>query len=115
MSGSWIEPSLVSTLFGTATVPDTTTPDDTNTVADVSISPTSGNLEAGETLTFTASGGAAPYSWSSPTTIGTRTLSGSGNAVATFNATTVGTATLTVTDADGESQGASITVTATIL
>ena len=69
----------------------------TITVSQVSVSPQTALLVVGNTLQFTASGGLAPYAWSS-----------SNLAVATINATTglltaagPGTAVLTAADANG--------------
>lgn len=71
----------------------------TITVSQVSVSPQTALLAVGGTLQFTATGGTAPYTWSS-----------SNLAVATINATTglltavgAGTVTVTATDANGVS------------
>lgn len=115
MQGSWIEPTLVSTVFGTATVPEATTPTDGTDNPDggttgVSVDPTTSTLGIGDDETFTASGGTGSFTWSQSLTRGTLTLSGSGNSTARFTATVLGTTTLTVRDTDGVSTTASITV-----
>ena len=76
----------------------------TITVSQVTVTPQTALLAVGNTLQFSASGGTAPYTWSS-----------SNLAVATINATTglltavgAGTATITATDANGVSGGSGV-------
>lgn len=116
MQGSWIEPTLVSTVFGTATVAEAPTPPDNGPdnpdggEPRVSVSPSTATLAIGENETFTASGGNGSFTWSQSSTRGTLTLSGSGNSTARFTATVQGSTTLTVRDTASDSTTVSITV-----
>jgi len=102
MDGTWIEPSLTSRIYGSATVPDQ--PDNTT----VRVSPTSATLSSnGQSRTFTASGGNGTFSWSvSPA--GAGAVSPSAGSSVTYVRAAAGTATLTVTS-DGASASATIT------
>jgi hypothetical protein len=65
----------------------------------LSITPTSTTINAGGSVTFTASGGTTPYTWSSTGTAGSVTGSGTYNELGTFNAQlTNGSDTVRVTD-----------------
>lgn len=75
-------------------------------VTDAAISPASGSICSGNSLTLTASSGGAAYSWSVP--VG---ASDPGN-VASFDATVAGSYTVTITDANGCQDSANVTLSA---
>lgn len=121
MRGSWIEDSLVSTVFGEATVPENTTPAPTNdnpNVANVTISPGSAiTLNSGAAQTFTASGGTGTFRWAqSPVTLGELAFSGDRDRIAQFVAGNMegDTSTLTVSDQNGGANADSASVQITI-
>ncbi len=79
------------------------------TVTAVAINPAASTLTVGDTVQLTASGGAAPYSWSSSdATIASVNASGLVTALA------VGAVTITAVDANGSSGAASVTVNAAV-
>jgi plastocyanin len=81
--------------------------------ASLAISPSSHSMSLGENITLTASGGVPPYTFSAPALIG-----GSGENLtgASYQAPfdTAGSATVRVTDNDGASSDASITVVSSV-
>jgi len=105
MTGTWIEDAFYSTVYGVATVPNSTN-DTTN--SGLSISAPATSLEVGKTYTFTASGGSGGYSWSlSENSIGSPdTYTGTQYA---YKAETNGTQTITVKDSDGDTDSVSVT------
>lgn len=62
LRGTWVEPSLFSTVYATASVPVYTNGGGGG--CQLSIDPSSANLNANQTQTFTAKNGTSPYSWS---------------------------------------------------
>ena len=121
MRGSWIENSLVSTVFGTAVVPSNRTPVATNgnpNVANVTISPSSLTLNPSQTGNFTANGGTGTFVWSqSNDQAGTlSTPQGVRDERVTYTAsTTTGTTTtLTVRDQSGGANARSATAQITV-
>jgi len=95
MRGTWIEPSLYSTIYGQATV----APSPTNQPSEnLAISPSgniSMNVQAGQS--FTASGGSGSYSWSlSNNSIGE--ISTTTGLSTKYTATATGTQTISVSD-----------------
>ena len=76
----------------------------------MTISPTAISLSVGNTTTFTAAGGAGSFTWaSSDTAVGTIGTSGT---TVTFTALAAGTTTITLTDSDGNTKTAAVTVSA---
>lgn len=111
MQGSWIEPTLVSVVFATATVPTNAPPPTVETNDTVSLNQTLVTVNpAGGTTTFTASGGSGNFTWRvSNSSLGNfSSLSGTRNSSATYTATGVGNNTVTVTDAAGQSASATV-------
>lgn len=110
MTGTYIEPTLVSMVFGVASVPTNPAPPEaTNGV--VTVSPTLVTLDPlGGTQTFNASGGQGNFTWtvSNPGLGNITQISGGRNASATYLATGLGNNTLTVRDETGESASATV-------
>jgi len=106
MRGTWIEPTLASTVFGVATVPTNAPPAEptpgTNATA-VAVMPTSVIIVETNSQQFTASGGSGVFIWSrSIPNIGNFTdFDGDRNERATYTANGEGSNTITVVDANG--------------
>jgi len=122
MRGTWIEPSLFSTVYGTATVPTnpgsggSTNGVDTNTTSDVVLTVTGTTIDiAGSSLSVgaTASGGSGSYTWSlSNNSLGT--LNATTGASVTYTANPVtGSQTITVRDSTDSSESDAETITQT--
>ena len=108
MRGTWAEPTLYSTVYGTATVP-TNAPPETNVVTTVTIDPDGTiTIATNETQSFVADGGDGDYTWSQGnSSIGSLSVLSSDNSVASYTATGKGTNTITVTS-DGESASTTV-------
>ena len=110
MTGTWLEPTIASEVFATATVPtNAPAPSATNTAVTLNQTLVSIAAENG-TTTFTASGGAGDFSWAVGSGgLGSITsITGSRNNTANYQATGQGNNTVTVSDARGESATAAI-------
>jgi hypothetical protein len=109
MRGTWIEPTLFSSVYGEATVPTNEQPTDgtdtngtdngtspgTNTTGSLSIEPSGTiSLQVGGVTTFTASGGTGSYSWDYDTSLGL--LSPTEGPTVSYLAVVPGTQTVTV-------------------
>ena len=109
MRGTWIEPTLASTVFGVATVPTNPPPAEV-----ISVNPSSVTIvEDGEAM-FTASGGEGEFSWRrSDASLGDFSeITGDRSENATYTATGVGSNTILVFDAAGNSGSATVVQTA---
>ncbi|MBU0676534.1 MAG: hypothetical protein KJ626_00320 [Verrucomicrobia bacterium] len=101
LQGTWVEPSLFSTVYGQASVPSSPS----NSV-NVSISPSSASLtNNGATVAFSASGGSGSYAWSVDN--GNGSLSSSSGTSVTYTRSAAGDNGVNVTSG-GDS--ASVTV-----
>ena len=109
LSGTWIEPTLISAAFATATINPNTTP--TNGTSNLTISPSGTvNLTVNGTRTFTANGGSGTYTWAvSSTSLGS--LSTTTGASVTYTARSTGTQTLTLSDGRNSPVTASVVQT----
>lgn len=114
MSGTWIEPTLASTVYGQATVPTNAVPDDSDDTSSLTLDKSLVSLSPSGTTTFTASGGTAPYTWQvSNGAIGRITsISGAGNSTAAYAASGTGDNRVTATDSAGRSASAIVRQTA---
>lgn len=96
MQGTWIEPSLYGTVYGTATVPTNGGSGGTITISGPS------SVTNNSTTTFTATGGSGTYTW----TVGTSslgTIAGSGASGVYVANSSDGTQTIKVTASGGGS------------
>ncbi len=106
MEGTWTEPALFSPVFGTATVPTNAVVTVTTnaTVSSLNIVPSFATLsDTTNSITFTASSGVPPYSWSlSSSSLGAFLLiTGTDNELSTYSASVTGTSasnTIILTD-----------------
>lgn len=107
MDATWIEPSFAGNLFAKATVSPVVT---SSPPSKLTIDPSSANLSTNDrTRTFTAKGGAEPYTWK-VTSASLGSVSPSNGASTVYNSTHVaGNNTLTLTDSAGNTATASIT------
>lgn len=111
MTGSWIEDMLVGQITATALVPTNAPPDEPG---DVAVSPTSSNLQVGQSATFTASGGSGSFTWSlANASLADLVPSGDRNATLTLTARVAGNTTLTVRDSAASPGSASATIAIT--
>lgn len=102
ISAAWLESGGFSgSLFAVGSVSAPTT----NVTSTVHVSPTSATLAAGESRSFTASGGNGSYVWTHSGSCGT--LSSTSGSTITYTHSSKGTDTLTVTSA-GDSASAAI-------
>lgn len=111
MTATWIEASLVSTVYGEASVPlNIEPPSNTNETEGVELNQTLVTLDPTGTTTFTASGGTGAYVWQvANTALGNITsVSGSGNSSAVYTANGIGVNQVVVTDSDGDSATATV-------
>jgi len=107
-SGAYTAPASTGTMTIRVTDNNGDTADATVTVVDAPvISPSTVSVAAGSNYTFTTSGGTAPYSYA--VTSGTSSITSPGG-VFTGAASTVETATVTVTDNNGYTDTATVTV-----
>lgn len=95
-SGTLTAVSAGSTIVTVTDAAGTTASTDSIQVRQLSITPTTGNINVGATLQFTASGGTAPYSWRVSNSF-LASISSSG----LLTGVAAGTVTVTATDADG--------------
>lgn len=102
MQGTWIEPSLYGTVYGTATVPTNGSSGGTITISG------SSSVSNNSTTTFTATGGSGTYTWSVGNS-GLGTITGTGaTGVYVANATD-GTQTIRVSASGGGSGSKTVT------
>jgi acyl-coenzyme A thioesterase PaaI-like protein len=102
MQGTWIEPSLYGTVYGTATVPTNGGSSSSITIAGPSV------VSNNSTTTFTATGGSGTFTWSVSNS-GLGAITGSGASGVYIANATDGTQTIRVTASGGGSANKTVT------
>ena len=106
MRGVWAEPSLYGSIYGAATISPITPPTPGPTT--MTISPSSATLSTiGQTVTFTASGGTSPYTWSLAN-ITNGTISANTGTSVTYTRTASGNNQVSLTDSVGNNASAPV-------
>jgi hypothetical protein len=104
MRGTWIEPTITSTVYGEATVPENSSGCD-----GFSLTISDDTLSDGETATLTVAAGTGPYQWE--TTAGSLNATETDSASNTYTAEgTNSSATISVTDANGCRDSVGVTI-----
>ncbi|MBN1268124.1 MAG: PKD domain-containing protein, partial [Kiritimatiellae bacterium] len=116
MSGTWVEPTLYSTVYGKATVPVTPVePEEGTNELTVAISPHTLIIGVAETVNFsaTAQGGTPPYEYTFTDGNNLGSITAQSDNDATYVASGAGdnTVTVTVTDANGDTDSDTADIT----
>ena len=110
MRGTWAEPTLYSTVFGTATVP-TNAPPETNTTDEVELVASTTTLTIGDAVALTASG-AESFDWSyTGTAQGAFSDGDDTDGDNYWTATSTGTVSQIATDHDDSNDSDSVSIT----